>query len=74
MAIISVAPAMVQEYAGMGVIAAATMVGIMGLFNGVGRIGWATLSDFIGRPMMFMMFFCYPDYCFPSFANPGKFK
>ena len=56
-AIISVASPMAQEYAGMGVVAAATMVGIMGLFNGAGRIGWATLSDFIGRPMMFTLFF-----------------
>ncbi|HKL35198.1 MAG TPA: OFA family MFS transporter, partial [Salegentibacter sp.] len=56
-AIISVASPMAQEYAGMGVVAAATMVGIMGLFNGAGRIGWATFSDFIGRPMMFALFF-----------------
>jgi OFA family oxalate/formate antiporter-like MFS transporter len=33
------------------------MVGIMGLFNGGGRIGWASFSDLIGRPNMFTIFF-----------------
>lgn len=56
-AIISVASPMAQEYAGLTVVAAATMVGIMGLFNGVGRIGWATFSDKIGRPAMYTIFF-----------------
>ncbi|WP_114779537.1 L-lactate MFS transporter [Botryobacter ruber] len=56
-AIISVASPMAQEYTGLSAIAAATMVGIMGLFNGGGRIGWASFSDFIGRPNMFTIFF-----------------
>lgn len=56
-AIISVASPMAQEYAGMTVVAAATMVGIMGLFNGGGRIGWASFSDLIGRPNMYTVFF-----------------
>ncbi|WP_187261868.1 L-lactate MFS transporter [Pontibacter beigongshangensis] len=56
-AIISVASPMAQEYAGLSAIAAATMVGIMGLFNGGGRIGWASFSDYIGRPNMFTIFF-----------------
>ncbi|MCM4160983.1 OFA family MFS transporter [Antarcticibacterium flavum] len=56
-AIISVASPMAQENVGLTVIAAATMVGIMGLFNGVGRIGWASLSDIIGRPAMYSTFF-----------------
>jgi OFA family oxalate/formate antiporter-like MFS transporter len=29
----------------------------MGLFNGGGRIGWASFSDYIGRPNMFTIFF-----------------
>lgn len=41
-AVISVASPMAQEIAGMTPIAAASMVGIMGLFNGGGRLGWAT--------------------------------
>lgn len=56
-AIISVASPMGQEIAGLSPIAAASMVGIMGLFNGIGRIGWASLSDYIGRPNVFTAFF-----------------
>jgi MFS transporter, OFA family, oxalate/formate antiporter len=56
-AIISVASPMAQEIAGLTPIAAASMVGIMGLFNGGGRIGWATLSDYIGRPNTYTAFF-----------------
>ncbi|SKB65183.1 MFS transporter, OFA family, oxalate/formate antiporter [Salegentibacter holothuriorum] len=71
-AIISVASPMAQEYAGMGVVAAATMVGIMGLFNGAGRIGWATLSDFIGRPMMFALFFTIQIVAFFLLPTAGN--
>lgn len=56
-AIISVASPMAQEYAGLSPVAAATMVGVMGLFNGFGRIGWASFSDLIGRPIMYTVFF-----------------
>ncbi|NJY62137.1 OFA family MFS transporter [Salinimicrobium sp. CDJ15-81-2] len=56
-AIISAASPMAQEFAGLSVVAAATMVGIMGLFNGLSRIGWASLSDLIGRPNIFSIFF-----------------
>lgn len=56
-AIISVASPMAQEVAGLTPVAAAAMVGVMGLFNGAGRIGWASFSDFIGRPNMYTIFF-----------------
>ena len=56
-AIISAASPMAQEYAGLSAVSAAAMVGFMGLFNGAGRIGWATLSDLTGRPAMFRIFF-----------------
>lgn len=55
--IISVASPMAQEFANLTPVAAAAMVGIMGLFNGGGRIGWAAFSDFIGRPNTFTLFF-----------------
>lgn len=56
-AIISVASPMGQEVTGMSAVAAASMVGIMGLFNGGGRLGWATISDYIGRPNVYTTFF-----------------
>ncbi len=56
-AVISVASPMSQEIAGLSPAAAAAMVGLMGLFNGLGRIGWASFSDLIGRPLTYMTFF-----------------
>ncbi len=56
-AVISVASPMSQEIAGLTPAAAATMVGLMGLFNGIGRISWASFSDIIGRPMTYTAFF-----------------
>ncbi|KAF5032297.1 putative MFS-type transporter YhjX [anaerobic digester metagenome] len=56
-ALISVASPMAQEVTGMSAMQAAAMVGLMGLFNGGGRIGWASFSDIIGRPVTFMAFF-----------------
>lgn len=56
-AILSVASPIAQEIAGMSALAAATMVGLLGLFNGLGRIGWASFSDYIGRPNTYTAFF-----------------
>lgn len=54
---ISVASPMAQEIVGLSVAGAATMVGIMGLFNGGGRLVWAAVSDYIGRSNVFVIFF-----------------
>jgi OFA family oxalate/formate antiporter-like MFS transporter len=54
---ISVASPMAQEVVGLSVAAAATLVGIMGLFNGGGRLGWAAASDYLGRHNVFIIFF-----------------
>ncbi|WP_188615509.1 L-lactate MFS transporter [Lysinibacillus alkalisoli] len=54
---ISVASPMAQEIAGLSVAGAATMVGIMGIFNGGGRLVWAAVSDYVGRANVFILFF-----------------
>jgi len=54
---ISVASPMAQEIVGLSVAGAATMVGVMGLFNGGGRLIWAAISDYIGRTNIFVIFF-----------------
>ena len=54
---ISVASPMSQEVVGLSVAAAATMVGIMGIFNGGGRLLWAAASDYLGRPNVYVTFF-----------------
>ncbi|MEL4025730.1 OFA family MFS transporter [Lysinibacillus endophyticus] len=54
---ISVASPMAQEIVGLSVAGAAAMVGLMGMFNGGGRLIWAAVSDYIGRPNIFVIFF-----------------
>ena len=54
---ISVASPMAQEIVGLSVAGAATMVGVMGLFNGGGRLLWAAFSDYVGRTNIFVIFF-----------------
>lgn len=56
-AILAVASPMAQEITGMTAASAAAIVGVMGLFNGAGRLGWAALSDYIGRPNVYTAFF-----------------
>lgn len=75
-ALVSVASPMAQEITGMSAITAATMVGIMGLFNGGGRLGWATASDYIGRPNVYTAFFVIQVVAFfllPSVTNATLF-
>ncbi|MFG6113898.1 OFA family MFS transporter [Halobacillus sp. MO56] len=56
-AVISAAKPLAVESVGMSTAAAATLVGVMGIFNGGGRIGWASLSDYIGRGNTYLIFF-----------------
>lgn len=68
-AILSVASPMAQELVGMSAVSAATMVGIMGLFNGGGRIVWAAISDYIGRPNVYTLFFAFQIIAFFILPN-----
>jgi OFA family oxalate/formate antiporter-like MFS transporter len=74
---ISVASPMAQEVVGLSAVAAAAMVGIMGIFNGGGRLGWAAASDYIGRPSVFMIFFIIQIVAFfllPNVTNALVFQ
>ncbi|TRX48709.1 OFA family MFS transporter [Fulvivirga sp. M361] len=76
-AVISVASPLSQEIAGLTPVAAAAMVGAMGLFNGLGRIGWASFSDIIGRPMTYTVFFVVQIIAFfllPQTTNAIMFQ
>lgn len=66
---ISVASPMAQEVVGLSAAGAATMVGIMGIFNGGGRLGWAAISDYIGRPTVFITFFILQLIAFLALPN-----
>ena len=52
--LISVAAGTATDVAGFSAAGAATLVGVMGLFNGGGRILWAAISDRIGRRPAFI--------------------
>lgn len=43
--------------AGGALVPAVTAVAIMGLFNGLGRLGWSSLSDHLGRTATWMILF-----------------
>lgn len=55
--LLAVASPMAQEVIGMSPAAAASMVGIIGLLNGGGRIVWSTVSDYLGRANTYIAFF-----------------
>lgn len=69
---ISVASPMAQTVGGLTAGAAAIMVGIMGVFNGAGRIGWAAASDYISRPVVFILFFIIQLVAFISLPVIGS--
>ena len=56
-AILSAAKPLAEESIGLSTAEAATLVGILGIFNGLGRLGWASISDYIGRPNTYTTFF-----------------
>ncbi|MCU7727048.1 OFA family MFS transporter [Actinoplanes sp. KI2] len=53
-----------EDIAGVAATTAATMVGILGLFNGGGRIFWAWLSDRVGRMQAFLGMLGLQAICF----------
>ncbi|MDO4814590.1 MAG: OFA family MFS transporter [Gemella sp.] len=55
--ILSVVSPMAQEMTGMTAERAAVIVGVVGIFNGLGRLIWASISDYIGRPVTFSILF-----------------
>ncbi|HEX3072077.1 MAG TPA: OFA family MFS transporter [Ignavibacteriales bacterium] len=75
--VISVASPMGQELAGLSIAAATGMVAILGIFNGMGRIGWSSISDRIGRPATWTAFFVIQIILFlmlPRVTGPWVFQ
>lgn len=67
--LLAVASPMAQEVIQMTPLAAASMVGIIGLLNGLGRIVWSTISDYIGRRNTYIMFFLLEIVSFYTLAS-----
>lgn len=67
--LLAVASPMAQEVVGMSAGQAASMVGIIGLLNGLGRIGWSTVSDYLGRGLTYALFFLLEIIAFALLAH-----
>ncbi|PQV46524.1 OFA family oxalate/formate antiporter-like MFS transporter [Jejuia pallidilutea] len=63
-AIISAASPMMQEKLNYTPMEAAAIVGLIGVFNGLGRIMWSTLSDYLGRANTYIVFFAFQILAF----------
>lgn len=63
-AVISAASPMMQEKLNYTPMEAATIVGLIGVFNGLGRIMWSTLSDYLGRANTYIVFFAFQILAF----------
>ena len=75
-ALISQAAASATDIAGYSVTGAAAVVGILAVFNGAGRVVWATLSDLTGRMPAFAAMLGLQGVCLlllPHAANPALF-
>lgn len=67
--VIYAASPLAQETIGLSAAEAAAVVGLMSLFNGLGRIGWASLSDVLGRGYTYLSFFAIQIVAFLLLPN-----
>ena len=75
--LLSVVSPMAQESLRLSPLAAATMVGLIGLINGAGRFVWASASDYLGRANTYIAFFLIQSFAFFGLAktdNPLIFQ
>jgi MFS transporter, OFA family, oxalate/formate antiporter len=72
-AFISQASDAAQDIAAVSAGTASAFVGVMGLFNGAGRIFWAALSDKIGRMVAFVGMLAVQAVCFLLLPHVAAF-
>ena len=72
-AVIATAKKMGYEMVNLSVGMASILVMGISLFNGLGRIFWASLSDYIGRSNTYVAFFAIQIVAFPLLANLAQF-
>ncbi len=71
-ALISEASQISQLHLGYTPMQAAGVVGLIGAFNGLGRIFWSAFSDFFGRPFTYIIFFIIEMIAFYVLAQLGQ--
>ncbi|WP_302255628.1 L-lactate MFS transporter [Sutterella wadsworthensis] len=67
--LLAVASPMAQEAVGMNAAGAAALVGAIGIVNGLGRLAWSTLSDWMGRASTYVLFFVIETAAFFALAQ-----
>ena len=72
-ALISVAAPLAHTFTGVSLTTAAVMVSTISIFNGLGRLFWGWLSDFIGRPFTFLSLFVIQIIMFVIMPSIGSF-
>lgn len=75
--IIYTASPLAQESIGLTPAEAAGVVGLMSVFNGLGRLGWASFSDYLGRANTYTLFFVVEIIAFyflPSITHVVLFQ
>ncbi len=73
-AILAQGSPLMQDLFGRSAAEAAAFLGVIALCNAAGRLGWAALSDVIGRRTVFLLFFAVQALlfaCIPYFARTG---
>lgn len=71
-ALISEASQIAQMQLGYTPMQAAGIVGLIGAFNGLGRLFWSAFSDYFGRPFTFIIFFIIEIVAFFFLAQIGS--
>jgi MFS transporter, OFA family, oxalate/formate antiporter len=77
--VISQASPMAQskEFVGMTALAAANMVGLISIFNAIGRVFWAWVSDWLGRAKVYFLLYAIQAVVFftlPQLHSTGAFS
>jgi OFA family oxalate/formate antiporter-like MFS transporter len=67
--IISQASPMAQQIVGLTAVQAAGIVGVISIFNAVGRVFWAWVSDLIGRATVYFLLFAIQVAAFFALPN-----
>lgn len=72
-ALISVAAPLAHTFTGVTLTTAAVLVSTISIFNGLGRLFWGWISDFIGRPFTFLSLFVIQLIMFALLPSIGSF-
>ncbi|WP_224484903.1 L-lactate MFS transporter [Robertkochia aurantiaca] len=70
-ALISAASPIMQQALRFTPMKAAAMVGVIGVFNGLGRLVWSGLSDYAGRINIFIFFFLFQALAYYFLPKTG---